>query len=577
MKCAVGHCGHCQFGPEFVCRDGPVFDRAPRARSAERSGSCDGRRRCQSSRSGSSPPATAASSACSTARTSCSALSEQIEIAYFLEASSAHGRRARTTSRWSRARSRRPTTRERIQQVRASSRHLVTIGACATAGGIQALRNFGDVDEFVSAVYATPQFISTLDSSTPISAHVPVDFELRGCPINKQQLLEVIGAFLNRRKPAIAEHSVCVECKRRGTVCVMVAHGTPCLGPVTHAGCGAICPAYARGCYGCYGPMETPNTAALSGAVEAARRGASRTSCAPFAASTPISDEFRDESEKHEEERGRRRLRTAPHQDGAHRLPGAGRGRGLDVRQGRGRRGHGREALDLRAAALLRGVPARPQLHRGARHHGAHLRHLPGRLPDERGGGDGGRLRRRGRRSAARPAPADLLRRVDREPHAARLHAARARLPRLLERDRDGQGPSRGGRDGPADEEDRQRADRSGRRPRGASDQRARRRLLQGARSRASSAPMRERLERAREWALEAVRWVVDARFPRLRARHRGRVAALSRASIRSIAGGPSRTAGSTSRRRSSSITSRSSRSSTRTRCSRSCASATPT
>jgi len=152
---------------------------------------------------------------------------------------------------------------ERIQDVRRASRALVTIGACATAGGIQALRNFADVNEFVAAVYASPQYISTLETSTPIAAHVHVDFELHGCPINKRQLLEVVTAFLHGRKPEIPSTSVCVECKRRGNVCVTVAHGTPCLGPVTHAGCGALCPTYNRGCYGCFGPMETPNTVAL--------------------------------------------------------------------------------------------------------------------------------------------------------------------------------------------------------------------------------------------------------------------------------------------------------------------------
>jgi coenzyme F420-reducing hydrogenase gamma subunit len=152
---------------------------------------------------------------------------------------------------------------ERIQDVRRASKALVTIGACATAGGIQALRNFADVGEFVSAVYASPEYISTLETSTPIAAHVHVDFELRGCPIDKRQLLEVVTALLHGRKPRIPSTSVCTECKRRGLVCVTVAHGTPCLGPVTHAGCGALCPAYNRGCYGCFGPMETPNTAAL--------------------------------------------------------------------------------------------------------------------------------------------------------------------------------------------------------------------------------------------------------------------------------------------------------------------------
>jgi coenzyme F420-reducing hydrogenase gamma subunit len=153
---------------------------------------------------------------------------------------------------------------ERIREIRAASRTLVTIGACATAGGIQALRNWGDVEEFSRAVYARPEWIETLATSTAISAHVKVDFELRGCPIDKHQLLEVIAAFLQGRRPNIPTYSVCIPCKRRGTVCVAVAQGIPCLGPVTQAGCGAICPTYDRGCYGCFGPAETPNTAAQS-------------------------------------------------------------------------------------------------------------------------------------------------------------------------------------------------------------------------------------------------------------------------------------------------------------------------
>ena len=152
---------------------------------------------------------------------------------------------------------------ERIQQVRRQCHKLVTIGACATAGGIQALRNSGDIDEFIRVVYATPQFISTLKLSTPIAEHVPVDFELRGCPINKNQLVELISATLAGRKPNIPTYSVCMECKRRSNVCIAVAEGIACLGPVTQAGCGAICPSFNRGCYGCYGPMESPNTVSL--------------------------------------------------------------------------------------------------------------------------------------------------------------------------------------------------------------------------------------------------------------------------------------------------------------------------
>jgi sulfhydrogenase subunit delta len=157
-----------------------------------------------------------------------------------------------------------PHDAERIREIRAASRFLVTIGACATAGGIQALRNFADVREFLRAVYASPEYIDTLATSTAVSDHVPVDFELRGCPIDKGQLLEVVNAFLHGRRPNVRPHSVCIDCKRRGLVCVVVAHGTPCLGPVTHAGCGALCPAFSRGCYGCFGPMETPNTASLT-------------------------------------------------------------------------------------------------------------------------------------------------------------------------------------------------------------------------------------------------------------------------------------------------------------------------
>jgi sulfhydrogenase subunit delta len=152
---------------------------------------------------------------------------------------------------------------QRIKEIRAQSKALVTIGACATAGGIQALRNFADVEEYRRVVYARPEFISTLATSTAIADHVPVDFELRGCPISKAQLLEAVGAFLQGRAPNLPNESVCIECKRRGNVCVLVAHGTPCLGPVTQAGCGAICPAFNRGCYGCFGPQATPNTNSL--------------------------------------------------------------------------------------------------------------------------------------------------------------------------------------------------------------------------------------------------------------------------------------------------------------------------
>jgi sulfhydrogenase subunit delta len=190
-------------------------------------------------------------------------LADELEIAYFLEATRAEVGGPYDVSIVEGSVTT-PHDAERIREIRASSRRVVAIGACATAGGIQALRNFADVEDFVSIVYATPEYISTLRDSTPASDHVHVDFELQGCPPDKHQLLEVIGAFLNERRPNVSANSVCVECKRAGNVCVMVAHGTPCLGPLTHAGCGALCPSYHRGCYGCFGPMEAPNPPSLA-------------------------------------------------------------------------------------------------------------------------------------------------------------------------------------------------------------------------------------------------------------------------------------------------------------------------
>lgn len=188
---------------------------------------------------------------------------------------------------------------ERIHQVRRASKFLMTIGACATSGGIQALRNFRDTTNLVSLVYATPKYIETLSKSTPIADHVFVDFELRGCPINKEQLLEVVSAFLNGRKPNIPKHSVCIECKRRGISCVMVAQGTPCLGPVTQVGCGALCPAYQRGCFGCFGPMQSPNTRALSEQWKAAGKS-SQDILRVFRTYNAYADAFRKEGDAHE-------------------------------------------------------------------------------------------------------------------------------------------------------------------------------------------------------------------------------------------------------------------------------------
>jgi len=198
-------------------------------------------------------------------------LGKAVDIVYFPEASSRMGQgpfdlalvEGSITT---------PEDADRILAVREQSATLMTIGACATAGGIQALRNWADVDAFKQVVYPSPQYLKSLSTSTPISEHVRVDFELWGCPIDKGQLLRVITDLAAGVQPRLPADSLCIECKRRGHACVLVTKGIPCLGPVTKTGCGAICPGMGRDCYGCFGPTEglskgpgiPPNTGSLA-------------------------------------------------------------------------------------------------------------------------------------------------------------------------------------------------------------------------------------------------------------------------------------------------------------------------
>lgn len=153
---------------------------------------------------------------------------------------------------------------ERIKEIRRQAKVLIALGTCATSGGIQALRNFTDAKALANTVYDHPEYLHYLDTATPIAEHVAVDLELWGCPVNKGQVLEVISALLNNRRPNLPAYSVCLECKRRGTICVLVDKGIPCIGPATQAGCGAICPTSGRGCYGCFGPTRSTNLDSLT-------------------------------------------------------------------------------------------------------------------------------------------------------------------------------------------------------------------------------------------------------------------------------------------------------------------------
>lgn len=225
-------------------------------------------------------------------------IAAEVEIAYFLEATRAQIRGPYDISLVEGSITT-PDEEIRIHKIRKQSKMLITIGACATAGGIQALRNFKNIDDFVSAVYAHPSYIETLSKSTPIQDHVNVDLELHGCPISKAQLLEVLGAILVGRKPDVPSHSQCIECKMAGTPCVMVTRGEACLGPVTQAGCGNVCPTCTRACFGCFGPKETPNTSALNAHFEKSGYG-KRQRRHMFRSFTAYADVFRKEGEANE-------------------------------------------------------------------------------------------------------------------------------------------------------------------------------------------------------------------------------------------------------------------------------------
>jgi len=227
------------------------------------------------------------------------AVAEAVEIAYFPEASREVVKGPYDLSLVEGSIST-PHEAESIHRVRRQSRVLVTIGACATAGGIQALRNFASVEDYARAVYAHPEYLRSLAKSTPISDHVFVDHELRGCPVNKVQLVEVLSAFLHGRRPNLPNHAVCVECKQAGIVCVMVARGTPCLGPVTQAGCGALCPSWQRGCYGCFGPKESPNASSLASWFGEQMGMSSENVIRSFRGFNAYAEPFRRESERHE-------------------------------------------------------------------------------------------------------------------------------------------------------------------------------------------------------------------------------------------------------------------------------------
>ena len=424
----VGHCGHCQLGPLFVCRDGPVF----RARRRRRG---DAGARAVSAPA--QPPIAR--------RVEVRVLRRLPAVAPRLRGRAAGARRRDRHRLLPRGRKRarraplRPLDRRGLDHDRRTTPSESATSARARAGssrsarapppgGIQALRNFADVDGFVALVYASPEYISTLQDSTPAGEHVPVDFELQGCPPDKGQLLEVIRAYLNERRPAIARPQRVrrVQAARQRVRHGRARHAVPRARSRTRAA--ARC--------------ARPTTAAATAASAPWRRPTPARSARGWPrhgiAERDVVRLYRTFYAGAPAFRRRARLATAEREI-VTRGARPGRGRGGHARPPARRAGRGRAAADLRAAALLRGVPARTRASRRcpditARICGicpvAYQVSSIAAMEDACGV--------RGARGRARAAAAAVLRRVDREPRAARVHAPRARLPGLRERVRDG-------------------------------------------------------------------------------------------------------------------------------------------
>lgn len=186
---------------------------------------------------------------------------EQLNISYFLEGQSENNFDKFDISFIEGSIST-PEDIETVKKIREKSKKVVLIGACATSGGIQSIRNYLNYEEILNYVYPSPEYIKSLEKSFPASDFINVEYELRGCPINKEHLLEVINSLLLDKTPNLPEYPVCLECKIKGNPCVLVL-GKPCIGSITASGCGAICPSFNRGCYGCFGPIKKPNIDSL--------------------------------------------------------------------------------------------------------------------------------------------------------------------------------------------------------------------------------------------------------------------------------------------------------------------------
>lgn len=156
----------------------------------------------------------------------------------------------------------RESDEQRLKKIRSQAALVVALGACAHLGGVNALKYLHPLDEVRRYVYGEhADWYETYDVR-PIEAVIAVDFAIPGCPIDRREFINCVKALLIGKKPPIPDYPLCVECKLKENVCLFTK-GSVCLGPVTRAGCNAICPTYGQSCEACRGFISNPNDTSM--------------------------------------------------------------------------------------------------------------------------------------------------------------------------------------------------------------------------------------------------------------------------------------------------------------------------
>jgi coenzyme F420-reducing hydrogenase gamma subunit len=156
----------------------------------------------------------------------------------------------------------RQSDEQRLKQIRQQAAIVVALGACAHLGGVNALKSLHPLEEVRRYVYGEKaDWYETYDAR-PIDAVIPVDFAIPGCPIDRTEFINCVKALLLGKKPPIPDYPLCVECKLKENECLFTRNKV-CLGPVTRAGCGAICPTYGQSCEACRGFITNPNDSSM--------------------------------------------------------------------------------------------------------------------------------------------------------------------------------------------------------------------------------------------------------------------------------------------------------------------------